>query len=280
MTKNVIITGVSTGIGYACAQMFIGEGYKVFGSVRKKEDGERLQSELGENYYPLVFDVTSKEEITQEFGRLKTLVSDGVVCLINNAGYAVTGPVEFLDVQEYRDQFEVNFFSIIEITKACLPLLKLAKKNGLNPRVINMSSIAAKNCMPFMTPYSASKAAVDSLTEGLRRELMVFGIDVVALNPGPIATPIWSKIEEFSTEVQNSEYGLPLKRLMKLVRKSEKQAVGVDRFARVVFNTFKVRNAKVSYVFTSGKWVRYYLPKYLLSTRKYDRLLAKVLKMI
>ncbi|WP_456461445.1 SDR family NAD(P)-dependent oxidoreductase [Reichenbachiella sp.] len=280
MTKgNILITGASTGIGAACVKKFIKEGYAVYGSVRKQEDADRLVEELGNDFHPLLFDVTDEEAIKKVAVELTTeLDGQGLQLLINNAGIAVTGAVELLDIDAFRKQYEVNYFGLIAVTKAFLPLLGAIENCSFEPgKIINMSSIASKRTMPFMTPYAGSKAAVDSFTEGLRRELLIYGIDAVTINPGPIRTPIWEKIDVKMNLVEGTIYEPILKRFIKLVDKESKDAIEADVFANRVFKTFRSKNPKVSDVVIKNKLLKYNLLS-LISARRIDGFIKKILK--
>lgn len=280
MTKgNILITGASTGIGAACAKKFTQEGYVVYGSVRKQEDADRLSKELGANFHPLMFDVTDEEAIQNSANDLSSkLEGQGLKLLINNAGVAVTGAAELLDLDAFRKQFEVNYFGLIAVTKAFLPFLGAKKKSSFEPgKIINMSSIASKRTMPFMTPYAGSKAAVDSFTEGLRRELLIYGIDAVTINPGPIRTPIWEKIDVKMDLVEGTIYEPILKRFIKLVDKESKDAIDADVFAQRVFKTFQNKKPKVTDVVIKNKFLKYQLLS-LVSARRIDGFIKKILK--
>lgn len=280
MTKgNILITGASTGIGAGCVRKFIQEGYAVYGSVRKQEDADQLSEEFGENFHPLLFDVTDNEAIQKSASELALKLKDqGLQLLINNAGIAVTGAVELLDVDAFRKQFEVNYFGLIAVTKAFLPLLGANDDSTFEPgKIINMSSISSKRTMPFMTPYAGSKAAVDSFTEGLRRELLIYGIDAVTINPGPIRTPIWDKIDVKMDLVTGTVYEPILKRFMKLVNKESQNAIDVDKFAKRVFKTFLSKKPKVSDVVIKNKLLKYNLLS-LISARQIDGFIKKTLK--
>lgn len=277
---NILITGVSTGIGYYSTKKFIDEGYTVYGSVRKQEDADRVAKELGENFRPLIFDVLDHDKIKEEAEKLKQEIgSEGINCLINNSGVAISGPLELLDMASYKYQFDVNYFGLIAVTKAFLPLLGTMEDCPFpSGKIINISSIAGKSCLPFMTPYSSSKAAVDSLSEGLRRELIIFGIDVISMNPGPIETPIWEKAVIPKGKSLENAYGKYLKNFTSFFVKSAKNAIKVEDFADKIFSNFKSKSPKTSEVFMKGKLTKYTLPKLLLSPRKYDQVLRSMLK--
>jgi NAD(P)-dependent dehydrogenase (short-subunit alcohol dehydrogenase family) len=200
--KQVVITGVSTGIGHASAKVLIDRGFRVFGSVRRQEDADRLQKELGEEFVPLLFDVTNEaavqlaaDEVSRDLG---TSTLGG---LVNNAGIEVTGPLAHLPVDQFRQQLEVNLVGPLIVTKAFLPLLgsDMARK-GEPGRIVNISSTSGKIAGPFTGAYSASKFGLEGFSDSLRRELILFGIDVIVIRPGAVVTPIWQKAEAGVTE--------------------------------------------------------------------------------
>lgn len=195
--KCVVVTGVSSGIGHAIARMLLDKGFRVFGSVRKHSDAERLIVELGAGFTPLVFDVTDETAIRAAADEVRrALDGETLAGLVNNAGIAVAGPVLDLPADEFRRQFEVNVIGPILATQAFGPLLGTDRSlRGAPGRIVMMSSIAGKFGNPLMAAYSASKHALNGLSDGLRRELMLFGIDVVVIMPGAVKTPIWGKAE-------------------------------------------------------------------------------------
>jgi NAD(P)-dependent dehydrogenase (short-subunit alcohol dehydrogenase family) len=193
--KNVVITGVSSGIGYASAKILIERGSRVFGSVRNKADAERLERDFGDAFVPLLFDVTDEAAVRAEAARvgemLGTSVLDG---LVNNAGVEVAGPLAFLPTDEFRYQLDVNLVGPFIVSKAFLPLLGADSVRSGNPgRIINISSTSGRIAGPFTGAYAASKFALEGFSDSLRRELILFGIDVVIIQPGAIVTPIWQK---------------------------------------------------------------------------------------
>ncbi|MCV9386909.1 SDR family NAD(P)-dependent oxidoreductase [Reichenbachiella ulvae] len=278
---NVLITGVSTGIGFYATRRFIAEGYTVYGSVRKKEDAERLEAKFGEAYRPLIFDVTDEEMVQQAARVVESEIADeGLQLLVNNSGMAVTGPSQCLSTADFRKQFEVNFLGLVSVTNAFLPLLGAKENSSLPPgKIINISSVAAKSGMPYMTPYGSSKAAVDAYSEGLRRELMLFGIDVVVFNPGPIKTPIWDKVEEPEASMKESPYGPSLLRFLDLSKREAAKAIPVEEFCDQLFEVFQKKKAKTFYLVIRDKWTKFIIPRLLFSDRAMDRLMFKVLKM-
>lgn len=198
MKGTVVITGASTGIGHAAARELIARGYQVFGSVRKQSDGKRVQKELGESFTPLLFDVTDHHALPAAVEQVRAAVGDnGIAGLINNAGIAHNGPLMHLPLEEFRHVFEVNVVGVLAVTRAFLALLGGRRDCPHAPgRVINMSSISGGATFPMVATYAVSKHALEALTDGLRRELSIYGIQVSAIEPGTIKTPIWEKRPE------------------------------------------------------------------------------------
>src|SRR5882672_808355 len=196
--RYVVITGASTGIGWASARMLLDRGFRVFGSVRKPADADRLRSEFGANFTPLLFDVTDEAAALAAAREVRTALNGETLSgLVNNAGIAVAGPVLELSADEFRRQMDVNVIGPIITTQAFGPLLGSDPSlKGPRGRIVMISSVAGKNGDPLMSAYSASKHAIEGLSESLRREMMLFGIDVIIIAPGAVATPIWDKAED------------------------------------------------------------------------------------
>jgi NAD(P)-dependent dehydrogenase (short-subunit alcohol dehydrogenase family) len=207
--RSVVITGVSTGIGHATARTLLGHGFRVFGSVRRPDDAERLQTAFGANFTPLMFDVTDEAAVRIAADEVRTLLSGETLAgLVNNAGVVVPGALLDLDVSEFRTQMEINVMGPVIVTKAFLPLLGADPAlTGAPGRIVMMSSVSGQFGNPLLSPYSTSKFALEGLSESLRRELMLFGIDVITIAPGPVRTPIWDKAKALDvTRFVNSLY--------------------------------------------------------------------------
>lgn len=205
----VLITGVSTGIGYTLAKVLIEKGFSVIGSVRKESDGERLEKELGSAFQFVIFDVTDAEAVKKGFEKVQVIVGEeGLYGLVNNAGVAVAGPLQYLSMESFEHQMNVNVTGLIRTTQAFLPLLGgHQKKYKSNPgRIINIGSVSGIIASPLLGAYSASKFAVEALSDSLRRELLLHDIKVILVQPGPIKTPIWSKSSEIDPELLETEY--------------------------------------------------------------------------
>jgi hypothetical protein len=211
--KSVVVTGSSTGIGWGIAKVLIGKGFRVFGSVRKAEDGERLRKEFGPNFVPLYFDVTDAAAVAKGADQVAAALGGEMLSgLVNNAGIAVAGPLLYVKIDEFRHQIEVNLTGQLIVTQAFAPLLGADRSRKGEPgRIVMISSVGGKNASPFVGPYNASKFALEGLSESLRRELMLFGIDVIIVAPGSVATPIWDKAEKLDlAQYDNTPYMKPL----------------------------------------------------------------------
>src|SRR6202030_1806645 len=196
--QSVVITGTSTGIGWGTAKLLLDRGFRVFGSVRQQADADRLKGEFGANFTPLLFDVTDEAAVLAAAREVRTALNGETLSgLVNNAGIAVAGPVLELSADEFRRQMDVNVIGPIISTQAFGPLLGSDPSlKGPKGRIVMVSSVAGKNGNPLMSAYSASKHAIEGLSDSLRREMMLFGIDVIVVAPGAVKTPIWSKADE------------------------------------------------------------------------------------
>ncbi|QMW24187.1 SDR family NAD(P)-dependent oxidoreductase [Sandaracinobacteroides saxicola] len=193
-----VVTGASTGIGAAIAQALVQAGHQVFGSVRRAADGERLHGALGDRFTPLLFDITDEGAVATAAAQVSAALDGGTLAgLVNNAGMAVSGPLIHQPIAEVRRQLEINVVGQLIVTQAFAPLLG-ADRTRVGPpgRIVMMGSESGKIGAPFVGAYCASKHALEGLSESLRRELMIFGIDVTLVGPGFVATPIWDKAEQ------------------------------------------------------------------------------------
>ncbi|WP_246275547.1 SDR family NAD(P)-dependent oxidoreductase, partial [Brasilonema bromeliae] len=179
--KSVVVTGVSSGIGWGTAKVLINKGVHVFGSIRKANDAERLSAEFGNAFTPLLFDVTDEGSVRKAANQVRECLNGQTLFgLVNNAGIAMSGLLMYQSVDEYRFQLEVNLVGPFIVTQAFLPWLGADRSlKGAPGRIINMSSVTGKIGLPFLGSYSASKHGLEGFSESLRRELMLYGIDVI-----------------------------------------------------------------------------------------------------
>jgi NAD(P)-dependent dehydrogenase (short-subunit alcohol dehydrogenase family) len=186
----VVITGASTGIGRACALSLDALGFRVFAGVRKSDDGESLRRVASDRLTPVFIDVTDKQSIAAAAGSVSREVGTaGLVGLVNNAGVAVPGPLEYLPLEELRRQLEINLVGQLAVIQAFLPLLRKARG-----RIVNISSLAGKLTTPFNGAYSAAKHGIEAFSDALRMELTPWGIHVSVVEPGTIATAMPRKL--------------------------------------------------------------------------------------
>jgi NAD(P)-dependent dehydrogenase (short-subunit alcohol dehydrogenase family) len=276
-SKFILITGVSTGIGYGAAKELIRRGYTVFGSVRKQEDADRVKSELGSNFLPLLFDVTDAAAV----GRAVTEVEDqckdqGLAGLINNSGIAVAGPIELLSVEEIAYNFEVNVFGVLRVTKAFLPLLGAQNNHPSSPgRILNISSVAGKLAAPYMAPYNGTKHALEGISHSMRLEFMRYGVKVIIVGPGVIRTPIWDKpsLQRF----EGTSYYESLARFFgHVVSEVKKKEMSLEECSRQIGDIFEAEKPKIRYAIVQNKFMNWTLPM-LLPQRALDNFFRKLL---
>ncbi|MGH3143548.1 MAG: SDR family oxidoreductase [Gaiellales bacterium] len=182
--RTALVTGASSGIGQACAVQLVSAGWRVLAGVRRAGDAPKGTEEV-------LLDVTAADQISAAAGLVDQL--DG---LVNNAGIAIAAPVEFLPPDELRHQLEVNLVGQVAVTQAFLPALRRAKG-----RIVFMGSIAGRSALPFLSPYAASKHALEALADSLRLELRPFGIHVSIVEPGSIKTAIWARSAQRADEL-------------------------------------------------------------------------------
>jgi len=276
--ENILITGASTGIGYSLCNVFLNNSCQVIGTVRKEEDATRLSADLGERFHPIIMDVTDHEAVHQSVDQVKAIIGDGgLSCLVNNAGIAVGGPMMYLDMELYRKQLDVNFFGVIAVTKAYLPLLGAVSSYKHTPgKILNISSISAQISFPFLSAYCASKSALEAFGDSLRREMLLYGIDVINIEPGPIKTPIWNKTSGLPPEVMDSDFGPALKKFLNQTRKSEEGGMEADALAEKIYRVCRKKKSKVRYVFMNKKLSNFLIPRYFMNPRLFDRFVKKM----
>jgi len=279
MTKHIVITGVSTGIGYAAASELVKLGYHVFGSVRKTEDGQRIQAELGARFTPLLFDVTNHEGIKTAVSQVQSAIGeDNLTGLVNNAGISVLGPLMYLDLAEFRRQFEVNLFGLLDVTQQFLPLLG-ARPAAPEPRgrIVMVSSVSGQVAYPFFGAYAASKHALEGLSDSLRRELILYGIDVAIVEPGTTQTPIIHKASEQAAQYSHTAYGPILDKMQaETVAERQDTAIPVAKVAAVIVEALLKENPKTRYPIPRKKLSGWLIPRWL-PDRWLDRITASKL---
>jgi NAD(P)-dependent dehydrogenase (short-subunit alcohol dehydrogenase family) len=279
--QSVVITGASTGIGWATAKLLLDRGFRVFGSVRKQADADRLRREFGANFTPLLFDVTDEAAVLAAAREVRAaLGGETLFGLVNNAGIAVPGPVLELAADEFRRQMEVNVIGPVIVSQAFGPLLGSDPSlKGPKGRIVMISSIAGKNGNPMMSAYSASKHAIEGLSESLRRELMLFGIDVIIVAPGAVKTPIWGKAEADNISAyRNSPYFPALERIRKFMLNLGEIGLPPEKIAGRIAEALTSASPKVRYSITPDPMR--HLMTAILPKRMVDRIIAKRLGLL
>lgn len=192
---TVVVTGATTGIGLAAAQALKGAGFDVLAGVRRASDAERLE---GLGLRPLTVDVTDASSVAAAAEEVRATVgAGGLAGLVNNAGVAVSGPLEFLPLDRLREQLEINVVGQVAITQPLLPLLRAG-----GGRIVFVSSIGGRIALPLVGPYAASKFALEAIADSLRRETRGQGIQVSLVEPGGVKTPIWEKGTRTADEIE------------------------------------------------------------------------------
>jgi len=280
--KSIVITGTSTGIGYATSKLCIENGYHVFGSVRNENDAEKVSSELGKNFTPLIFDVTNEAAVKESVKIVENQIGNQKLSgLINNAGVPVVGTVQNLSAEEFKYQFDVNLLGVFHCCQAYLDLLGADKnREGTSGKIINISSISGENGMPFMSAYNMSKYGLEGFSEALRRELIIFGIDVVIIAPGPVKTPIWEKTDQndILNRYDNTVYKESASRIMQMSKKMEQTGVDASVIAKRALSIIKNKKSKTRYRIDSTRMQNILLQ--LLPKRIADKMIAKRIGLI
>ena len=272
MKPNALITGVSTGIGFDAARLLIERDYRVFGSVRKQTDADKVSQELGADFTPLLFDVTDEPAIAAAAQQVAEAVGDqGLRALVNNSGVSGAGPLMHMPVAELRQMLEVNVLGLLAVTQAFLPLLG-ARNNCPHPpgRIVNLSSISGRLVFPFVGAYGASKHAVEALNDGLRRELRMYGIEVIAIEPVSIRTPIWEKAAGADARYNDTDYAEALAGLPEILDKMVRTGKPVEVVSDAIHEAITARRPKTRYPLT---WM-VHAPR-ALGDRTLDKLLCK-----
>jgi NAD(P)-dependent dehydrogenase (short-subunit alcohol dehydrogenase family) len=273
----VVITGASSGIGEACAIHLAGLGFNVFAGVRKDADAQRI---AGPRIEPLIIDVADDASVAAAAEQVRGAVAGaGLAGLVNNAGIAVAGPLEFMPLGEFQRQLEVNVTGVLRSTQAMLPLIR----QGGHGRIVNISSIGGRVAAPMVGPYAASKFAVEGLSDSLRRELRPWGIHVALIEPGAVATPIWDKSIAAGDQIRAESppeaerlYGEVIEAIRKQAQKNAVDGVPPKEVAEAVAHALTADKPKTRYLVGRDAKMRGPMAK-LMPDRMMDAAIARVL---
>jgi NAD(P)-dependent dehydrogenase (short-subunit alcohol dehydrogenase family) len=276
----IVITGASTGIGRACALHLDAQGHRVFAGVRKDADGESLRAESTGRLVPVNIDVTDESTVSAAAKVVGEEVgAAGLQGLVNNAGIAVSGPLEYLPIDDLRRQLEVNVVGQIAVTQAFLPLIRTGRG-----RIVNIGSVAGRSpSAPLIGPYAASKMAMEALTDSLRLELARWDIPVSIVEPGSIATPIWDKsgpdfdrLNENMPPEGRERYGRVIEVGRKIAAAQNRRGIPPEKVAKIVERALTSRRPRARYLVGADAQVRARVES-LLPDRLRDKIVSRVL---
>jgi NAD(P)-dependent dehydrogenase (short-subunit alcohol dehydrogenase family) len=274
----VLVTGSSSGIGRSTALRLDRAGFQVFAGVRKRGDAESLAEEGSERLEPVILDVTDEGTIAVTAERIEQVTGGRLAGLVNNAGVAIAAPIETLQLDELRRQLEVNVTGQIAVTQAFLPQIRAA-----TGRVVLIASIGGRMSLPYLSPYHASKFALEAIGDSLRMEMRPFGVQVSIVEPGSIATPFWGKgtdqvdavLASMSAE-QRELYSEAVHAAVEASRKAEQRGISPDKVARAVEHALTASRPKTRYLVGVDARAQAMLRKYL-PDRLLDRAVAREL---
>mgnify|MGYP001456188749 FL=1 len=250
--RTVLVTGTSSGIGRGLCQALIEKGYKVFGTVRNKKDAIELKKEFGENFDALLVDVTNEKQVINAKERVHNYLGrKPLTALINNAGIATLGPVEFLSTSDFKKQIDTKILGTFIFTKIFLPLLGTDNNLSGSPgRIVNISSIlGGKIGSPFMSGYCASKHAVEAFSESLRRELKPYRIKVIIVAPGSVSTPIWKEVKKQKDQNRyyKTKYGISFKKILNSLESFDQNSLSMNQLTSIIIKSIEIKNPKIRY---------------------------------
>jgi NAD(P)-dependent dehydrogenase (short-subunit alcohol dehydrogenase family) len=236
--RSVVVTGASTGIGRAAVAALTGAGFRVFPTVRKAADAEQLRQQFGANVTPLMVDLLDETSVRAAG---ETVAEAGPLFgLVNNAGAALTGPLEYLPIDVFRQQLEINLTAQLLMTQVMLPALRRSAERDRDARIVMIGSIGGRIAGPILGAYQAAKHGLVGMTGALRAELAQFGIKVILLEPGVIATPIWQRGVAAGQEIEAgrreefARYGAQLEAARRLAERGTSRGVPPDVPARKI----------------------------------------------
>jgi NAD(P)-dependent dehydrogenase (short-subunit alcohol dehydrogenase family) len=264
--QAVVVTGVSSGIGLGAAKVLLDKGFRVFGSVRNGADGERLAAQLGPSFTPLVFDVTDERAVQRGAETVRAALGNHTLRgLVNNAGIAIGGALLYQPLAEFRAQ-------------VFAPLLGADRSLAGGPgRIVNISSVGGVFAGPFLGGYHAAKFGLEGYSESLRRELQLFGIDVIVVGPGAVATPIWDKAEQHgSAAYRGTPYESAGRRFEAYIIQDGRKGYTPAYVGEVIWQALTSPRPRVRYSVVPNRlmsWVR----SRLLPKRLVDRMIARSL---
>lgn len=272
-----LITGTSSGFGLLTALTLARRGYRVIATMRDLERSNELvqqaeQAGILERLHLLALDVTDEDSVTSATQAALEL-GGRIDVLVNNAGFAVGGFVEEVGMEAWRRQMETNFFGLIAVTKAVLPIMR-DQSSGL---IINVSSVSGLTGFPGYGPYAASKFAVEGFSESLRQEMLSYGVRVVLVEPGSFRTPIWGKGIAGIHSPEGSPYRARLEEVLRYSRRSAETAPDPQKVADLIARITAKRAPRLRYPVGRGSRVLM-IGKALLPWKVLEGIISKSLR--
>ncbi|MHA3790332.1 SDR family oxidoreductase [Sphingomonas sp. YL-JM2C] len=274
--RAAVVTGASSGIGRATAALLVERGWRVFGSVRTEAQAEELSVALGPALVPLRFDLRDGPAIAEAAGQVAAVLgTDRLAGLVNNAGLAHFGPLAVQPIEDWQAQIDVNLTGTLRVVQAFLPLLGADRaRSGPPGRIVNISSVSGRITLPFTSGYAASKHGLEALSDAMRRELAIYGIRTIVIQPGAVRTPIWDKVDRPEDErFADDDFGPPFARFKIAFGAAGEAALPPERFAALVHRVLTIRNPRPRYALMRARLAHWTLPR-LLPDRMLDRILA------
>ena len=286
--RVAIVTGGAKGIGAACARRFAEAGMRVVIADIEEDAGEALAKDLDAGKGRALFvdcDVSDKLAVNNLLAETRSAF-DRVDVLINNAAVLAEGSILDLEMADFDKVMSVNLRGAFLVARAVArQIVEQIEEEGMRAEdcrkryaIVNMSSVAGFSATPVVTPYACSKHALEALTEGLRRELAMYGIDCVAINPGPIATPIWDKAEMLDIErYRGTDYERAIETILKFMLERGQAGLPPAAVAKAIHRALTAKRPKLNTVITPEGWRHAVLSR--LPRRLTDRLITKALKL-
>ena len=275
--NTVVITGASTGIGRSAAEYLADKGWRVYAGVRKQADADEIADEA-RGLIPIILDVTKQDQVDAAAETIRTALDGQKLSgLVNNAGIANMGPLALQPQEDFEAHFTVNTFGLLRATQAFLPLLGMDETlEGEPGRIINITSVGGRLASPFLGAYTATKHAVESMTDSFRRELVIYGIDAIAIGPGAVITPIWDKAEDKNKDQSyaNSDWSEPLEKFIETMLKGGREGLDPDEVSELLEAALSADNPKARYAPVPDKLTNFTLPM-LLPKRVVDKFFWK-----
>ena len=283
ITQCILLTGANSGIGLSTCKLLSEQGYYIFAGVRDNNGFEFLTSQNIQNVQPVRLDLTDPQQIADVAKRIEEHCSDEnkFFAIINNAAFALGGPIELMDSHIIKNSFDVNVFGIIELIKQLLSILR--KDKG---RIINVSSTNAIVSLPYLGIYSATKFALEAISDSLRLELKKWNIPVSVIYPDVVKTPIfdksiplsYQKIESNDSEKQKL-YKNEFDNFVKAINKMVSKGVEPEVIAKCILECLQSKKPKISYIPEKNGKITFLL-KRLASKKMLDKILINQLSKV